>query len=333
MSMKRQRQPKFTFVIAIILSACLFNTIVRADENTLSAQQWLDKMLFNLEHANYQGTFVYLHHNQVETIQIVHGFNAQGEAERLFSLNGEAREVVRNQNVVTCILPKSEQVRVDKSLPKKSFPSFSIQQLASFAPHYYFVLGKSQRIAGRSTQQVKILPMDDYRYGYDFWLDIESALPLKSRRFNHHGETIEQMLFTSFKMLSEFPDKLLQASIKGDRFRWHVDDNSETKPLMDSLWMVKSNQLPRGFRKTVHTMQPMGENQVTVEHLIFSDGLASVSVYIEPFDPEGQPLQGISKMGAVNAFGLIKHDYQITAIGEVPPMTVSLIAHAVEMEK
>jgi sigma-E factor negative regulatory protein RseB len=91
---------------------------------------------------------------------------------------------------------------------------------------------------------------------------------------------------------------------------------------VDSRWAFDA--LPDGFRLSVHETRT-GSNNSVIEHFVFTDGLATMSVYIEKAMTDKQ-FEGESQMGAIHAFGTQMEGYQITAVGEVPAQTVKKFA-------
>lgn len=302
------------------------------------ARDWLREMSAAGQELNYRGTFVYLHQGRMEAMRVIHRAAEGGEHERLVALTGEAREVIRDRQRVTCILPKSKSVMVGRSLPRKPFPAALPRDLGDLADSYEFVVQGEDRIAGRGARIVLIRPRDDFRYGYRLWLDQDSRLLLKSELIDGAGRAVEQMMFTDIEFPQSISEGELQSSLHGEAYTRSGHEQPEAEQARASDWTVA--QPPPGFMLTHsnrHALSsPTGQQ---VEHLVFSDGLATVSVYIEPlpeFAAEATPdapassvPMGPSNMGAVNALGLQRDGHQITVVGEVPPGTVERMGASV----
>ncbi|ADE13895.1 MucB/RseB family protein [Nitrosococcus halophilus Nc 4] len=308
-----------------------------------AALQLLDRMGRAAESLNYQGVFVYLRNNQLKAVRVIHKADKEGEYERLVSLNGVPREIVRNNELVTCILPDDKAVLVDEHhYPKvvargKNFHDnngFSRRlpaKLKAMREHYRFSLGEPDRIAGRETQQVVIIPKDQYRYGYRLWVDNETGLLLKTMMVGEgEGErALEQMMFTSLLLPEEIPDTALVPAVTGREFSWR-----EGEPLSvnagdyESQWQV--GWIPAGFTLVAHGRHLLPNGQVPVEHLVYSDGLSSVSIFIERIMHAQQGhLHGFSNMGAVNVYGAIQALHYLTVVGEVPHTTVKRMGKSI----
>ena len=281
---------------------------------------------------NYRGTFVYLHNGQLEAMQVIHRATQDGEQERLIALTGEGREVLRDKDKVTCILPNSKAVMVDKSIPRQPFPAALPRDLDALTDTYEFQVLGEDRVSGRPARIVAIRSLDAFRYGYRLWLERDSHLLLKSELIDSDGGAVEQMMFTDVEILDTVPDADLRPALQGEGYTWRGQEAKAavagTAQAVESDWSV--TDLPAGFMRTHHNRHVMPSAAAPVEHMVFSDGLATVSVYIEPQRPDGQGLSGGSSMGAVNALGTRVGDYQVTVVGEVPRVTVERIGHSVQ---
>lgn len=317
--------------IGLLLLAALLvgNATASAVED---ARDWLRQMSEASQGLNYRGTFVYLHNGRLEAIQILHRAAEGNEQERMIALTGEAREVIRDNERVTCILPKSKSVMVDKSIPRKPFPAALPHDLDALTDTYEFLVAGEDRVSGLPTRIVVINPRDAYRYGYRLWLDKASSLLLKSDLIDADGRPVEQMMFTDMQILDSLPEDDLVPALQGKDYTVidHADNNSgvEGEDSVRSDWVVSG--LPAGFMLTHHNRHSMHTAAGEVEHLVFSDGLATVSVYIEPYQPDKQAPSGLSSMGAVHALAVRRGDYQMTVVGEVPRRTVERIEQSMQ---
>jgi sigma-E factor negative regulatory protein RseB len=178
-----------------------------------------------------------------------------------------------------------------------------------------------------------IRPKDDYRYGYRLWLDDAFELLLRSELLNAEGKAIEQIMFTDIHVLESIDDARLKPNISGKEYRWLIDDEGRHDSSSSDMPGWQAENVPGGFVLKQNVMQRLPEHKGMVNHLLYSDGLASVSVYIEPLPENIDVLRGASQMGAVNAFGRVVDDYHVTAVGEVPAATVELISSSLQYVK
>lgn len=292
-------------------------------------RDWLERMGQALRTRNYQGTFVYVHEGQIDTMEIVHRFGPDGEKERLVSLNGSGREVVRDNGLVKCILPDSKSVLVERRATSAPFPRALAEKPIRLGQYYEFVDMGHARIIGRLCKVIGVLPKDRYRYGYRLCLDRETALPLKTELVTDDGRIIEQVMFTALTFPNSIPDAALEPRVSGAGYRWHV--RAETRratdavPMVDLKWDPRA--LPSGFRLTVREVQ--ANDGRPVQHVVFSDGLAAVSVFAEPVNGKEPEAGGLAELGGVNVFGRVVGGHLITVVGEVPVDTVRQIGTTV----
>ena len=292
------------------------------------AFQWLDRMSAAMSQMNYQGTFVYVRGDDVETVRITHVVDEHGSRERLVSVSGMPREVVRDAEGVRWISGDERTVMADSAANRPFFPELPLGNPSRATDSYQFRLDEVQRIAGHSGRRLDIVPKDEYRYGYRLWLETQSGLLLKWELTGLEGETLAKLMFTELKMGSEVDAaELLSTSRVADTDRKTARLSSEQqaagKPL---IW--QADKLPPGFRLASHRQQPVKQG-VVFEHLIYSDGIAAVSVYVESAD-DSAPLQlGLSKLGTTHLFSRELDGKVITALGDVPAVTVKLIGASV----
>ena len=313
--------------LLLILASTLISVPVMADP----AMEWVQKMSMAMRNLNYRGDFVYLHENQLESMRISHYKDENGEKERLISLNGEAREVIRDNQNLTCIWPSSRKVVVDFSSKNTFSPIFIPDDIARLEKFYEMKLLGEDRIADMSTVVVHINPRDKYRYGIKFWINDKSGLMMKSNLINEEGKVVEEVMFTHLKLFDGEEKLIVDTMPKIDEsftlVRYHVGDSS-TSIAADNSWQVSAT--PGGFRRdSVLKRQIPGTDQF-VQQMIYTDGLASLSIFIEKKTSDTS--SGMSSMGAVNAYIRILNDYSVTAIGEVPAVTVKLLAESVSYQ-
>ena len=296
------------------------------------AMDWVQKMSMAMRELSYRGDFVYLHENQLESMRISHYKDENGEKERLVSLNGEAREVIRDNQNLTCIWPSSRKVVVDFSRKNTFSPIFIPDDIERLEKFYEMKLLGKDRIAGMSTVVVHINPKDQYRYGIKFWINDKNGLMMKSSLINEHGKVVEEVMFTSLKLFGDDEKLVIDTMPEIDEsfslVRYHSGDSSKSFAA-DSSWQLSA--APGGFwRESVLKRQIPGSDNF-VHQMVYTDGLASLSVFIEKKTSE--TTSGMSSMGAVNAYIRILNNHSVTAIGEVPAITVKHLAESVSYQQ
>jgi sigma-E factor negative regulatory protein RseB len=293
-------------------------------------RQLLERMNQALTQRNYVGTFVQLANGQVSTMRILHRVEKGRVTERLVSLDGSGREIVGTSEELSCYLPEQRKVLVERR--KNQGPLLGT--LPSFRPEiieYYTVeTGGTGRVLGRTTRLVSVTPKDSYRFGYRLWLDEQTAVPLKTQLCDADGRVIEQILFTEIAWPDRIPNSEFKPQLSTEGFTWVRGESPlgiAEIPSDSLLW--RAIKLPPGFRLSASTTQPLENPSRPVAHLVYSDGLATVSVFIEASD-QGQGLPGHALIGSSAAFSTVVDGHQVTAVGEVPPQTVELIGRSVQ---
>jgi len=301
------------------------------------AMALLERMGSAAKKLNYDGVFTYQTGHKVQAIRIIHRANEKGEVERLLSLDGAARELIRTNNVVTCIFPEGKRINVDRRPLGRGFPSDLLSRLSSATPYYAITIGKSDRVADRSAKKLLVTPVDNYRYGYHLWVDEQSDLLLQSNLLTDDGEVLERFTFSSINLNVEIPESALQPQIDGQELTWI---RNQTEPVSKGkaeqhdeeqhlLWQVA--WLPEGFSLVAEQSRRKSHDNALVEQRVYSDGLSSVSVFIEKRNQKHRHLEGGSTMGAINAFGTKMSSYFVTVVGQVPAHTVEKIGHSIEL--
>lgn len=317
--------------LASVLVGCLISLQVAWASDIAGVQPWLEKMHRAAHMLNYEGTFVYGQQDQLSSIRIIHSVSERGERERLISMDGTGREVLRDGDKVTCIYPDSQSVIVEKSRPKPNFPPTFPMQVGDLDKYYQVSLAGKGKVAGEPAQKILIRPRDNLRYGHALWVHEKTGLLLKTNLLNEHNKPVEQFMFTQIIFLDEVPEKALKPDINKDEFTWYKAGSQVQPPedTEDSPWQV--TLLPPGFKQDMTRVHQIPNNAMPVEHRVYSDGLASVSVFIEKSDDEDKDdLFGGSHMGAVNAHGRNLNGHHVTVVGEVPHATVKMIGESVQ---
>jgi sigma-E factor negative regulatory protein RseB len=302
---------------------------------------WLEKMNQALATRNYDGTFFHLTEGRVETMRIVHRVKAGSVTERLQSLDGSGREFVRSNGELTCYLPDQHTVLVQ---PRQDHGPFlgSLPRFGSDVDQFYLIEAMpTTHLLGHAARVIAVHPKDQFRFGYRLWLDENTAMPLKTQLCDAHGQVIEQILFARLDMPENIADADLTPAVNTEGMRWvRQGPARETAP--SALAEYRASELPPGFRLTVSGVQTLGDASSPAAHLVYSDGLATVSVFVEaeaPPKPTAEqtpsassepPMEGLARVGSGFAFSTVVQGHQVTAVGEVPAQTVEFIAHSVK---
>ena len=304
---------------------------VHADSILPDPRILVDEMANATHELNYDGIFVYRYDKQIDTMRIIHKKNKDGDVyERLVSLTGNNREIIRENDRVKYIFPENKVAIIEKSKIGQLISSYIPDPAQSISKFYVFNLVGQGRIAGLNAWIINIKPIDRFRYGYQLWIDKKSKLLLKSKLKNFQGVTLEQVMFAQLNVLKNIDDALLKSSFNEQNFTWinNTSDKTITYDISRKKWIP--SWIPKGFFMSKYTIDPMPNSVIPVEHFIYSDGLATISIYVEKLNNREPINAKTANFGGVNTYSISTDGYQITAVGEVPKTTVQLIANSVK---
>jgi sigma-E factor negative regulatory protein RseB len=315
-------------ILAALLLA-LSAQVARADSDALS---WLQRIHAATPKLSYTGIFVYRGGDQTETSRIVRIVGPHGARERLETLDGQPREIVRSGDEVKCYLPDSMTVKIDKQADQKVFPAVLPANLQDIPEHYEVTKEGIERVAGYDCQAIVLEPRDKMRYGHRLWADTNTGMLLKSQTFNDRNEVVEQFAFTQISIGGKIDQSQLKSKFLAKSRDWHVENSGAfAASLAASGWTIRP-ELP-GFRK-ITEMKRTQRGSSEVGHVVYSDGLAAVSVFIEPMASKTTlPQPGASRQGAINIYSRQIAEHLVTVVGETPAESVKKIADSVEYRK
>ena len=297
-----------------------------------SALEWLQRIYAATQKLSYTGVFVYQQGQQVETSRITHIVEATGPRERLETLDGIPREIIRTRDRVVCYLPGSMTVKIDKPSGTRMFPDILPDRLKELSENYSIRKGEVERVGGYDCQIIILEPKDRMRYGHRLWADLNTGMLLKARTLDEKNEMLEQFAFTQLQIGGTIGREQLKARFSRASRDWRVEDSGAVRAnLAESGWTIRSS--PPGFRTVTELLRTLGGTS-GVGHIVLSDGLASVSVFIQPAKSKQRASQpGLVRQGAINVYTRPVGEHWVTVVGEAPPESVKYIANAVEYRK
>jgi len=300
-----------------------------AQAQSPEALGWLRKMHDATQKLSYRGTFVYQNAGRSETSRITRLVDAGGDIEKLEVMDGVPREIVRTSDTVRCYLPGSRLVKVEKRVEggERGFPALLPERITALARHYDISLGETRRIAGYDCQAVVLSPRDNLRYGYKLYADVNTGMLLRAVTLDAAGEQIEQFSFTQLALGGVTRDMVRTRHASRE---WRVED-AAAAPARLAGWSL-SSELP-GFHKVVELKRRIGESR-SAGQVVYSDGLAAVSVFIESLEGRSDPVRpGLASMGAIHIYTREVANHVVTVVGEAPAASVQRIANAVEYRR
>jgi sigma-E factor negative regulatory protein RseB len=313
--------------LLLALAATLSVATGAAAQTDPAAQQWLQRIYAATQKLSYTGTFTYHHDDQVENSRVTRIVDASGPVEKLEALDGVPREVIRRGDEVVCYFPETMTMKIDKVAGRKSFPAILPEQVKDLSDYYLIRRRGVERVAGYDCQVIDLKPKDRMRYGHRLWADVNTGMLLRAKTFNERNEVVESFTFNQLQIGGSIdPDRVRsQYAVKGKD--WHVENSGAAEAnLANAGWTLRAQ--PPGFRKITEMMRTLG-GKSGVAHMVFSDGLAAMSVFIHlSASPSSPP--GASRQGAINVFTRDIGRHRITVVGDAPAESVRFIADAVE---
>ena len=319
------QQSRYLFFMMLQLGVATAYADPLPDKET----DWLRTMSFAAHQINYCGVFVYQSGGNVEVSRVTHVTDKDGEHERLEGLVGVKRELRRDNDQVW-LYSEGQKVRIEKRQVKKAFPALLPEQISTLKENYTVMKAEDDEIAGYHAHSVVFLPRDNLRYARKMWAESDSGLLLKAVVMDEHGSLIEQYVFMQLSIGENIDRKWIVPESTPAAVT--QEDNQSPLPQVELLddpsgWQVDA--LPPGFRKILEMRRPFRGNKEPVIHMVFSDGLAGISVFIEKAENTTYIHSGLSGQGAAHVYNRIVGDNLVTVVGEVPPLTVIQVGDSV----
>lgn len=314
---------------------------------------WLKVIAFAAHQTNYTGIFIYQYGNRVETSRITHVVGADSEYERLEGLDGPRREIIRHHGQVWRNI-NHKMVQVGSQQGRARFPSLLPEQLSALAANYQVEEVGTERVDGYNTQVILFQPNDELRFKHKMWVHTDSGLLLKAAVLGHKNQVIEQYAFTQLQIGGNIDTSWIVQAASGVASSGQIANGSPrigagqgttttppsavlAAPPVESRATVISpvnsgwvaDALPPGFKKIMEIKRPMFGKHDQVTQMVFSDGLSSISIFIEPNDGDKDDTSGLASRGAVNLYHKSVDKHLFTVVGDVPPRTVMRVLDSV----
>jgi sigma-E factor negative regulatory protein RseB len=300
---------------------------------------WITRMNEALATRNYDGVFVHVVGGQREVLRIIHRIKDGKLSERLIATDGSGREFVRNGSEWVAYFP-DRRIAVTETRNRSFGFIETLHRLTAESERYYALSSVgTRRVQGVQTQLIAVTPRDALRYGYRFWLDKATGMPVQTQLVAQSGEVIEEISFLSLTLPKSISDELFKPDVDSTGFRWMRRDVPPDAPKVKAAFVPRSELLPPGFAVRVVNMPGQQPSHGPRTRFIVSDGIAWVSVFVESADmaprvgdhTTRRP-DGVVQMGSSAAYVAQLNGYRVTVVGEVPPATVKSIAEAVRPE-
>ncbi len=305
-----------------------------------SAPDLLLKMNAAFSEQNYDGIFTYDAGSGLTSIRVVHKILEGQQRERLVHLNGAPREILRRgEKVVSLVMPGDDLAVLENSIPSGPFARSFVREFERLGSSYRVEEMGQGRVAGRKARRLAVTPKDSHRYGFRLWLDAENHLLLRSQLVDANGRKLEEFLFSSIL----FGDSVLDAALESEGMNGSMVSHLTLKNAHPTAvsdrgqfpvnWSVA--WLPPGFKMASADIRRKPANGQTVNSMIYSDGLATFSIFLERM-----PEKGAARMTARNgatvavARGIMgpSNYFLATLVGEIPERTGARIVESISAE-
>ncbi len=275
--------------------------------------------------GNYMGTVVYQRGGQMESFRLTHVFDNGVERERVLMLDGQQKEMIREGDRTETFFPDARTVRI-QAVSERAFPAITQAHVQTLLSFYTASDLGIDRVAGHLARGVSFVPRDSMRFAQQWWAELRTGLPVRARVINERGEIVEQVSFTDLHLDGRISRTHLRSVHAAKAADWRVEAIPAPGTLtIETGWIAR--ELPPGFSKVregVRTLQAQGQR---VPHLLFSDGIATISVFVEPGGP-GEPV-GHTQQGSVNVYRRHVNESVVTALGQTPPQALKAIVDSI----
>lgn len=275
---------------------------------------------------NYQGTYHFTHNKQTQSIEITHALHGSDEYTRMILMDGAPGEMLSHGKNTTVYHSSDKNVHIKKRDSHNLFPAVIPDNIENLKNVYTLHFGKLDRVADRTAQIIVLTPKDKYRYFYHFWIDQKTSLPLKMIVSDESSETLEQAAFTKINLV-DVQNDLSWFAPKIDLTKDYLM-NEETSDLpSQKFWEFSS--IPDGFKQV--SAKASRNNGITMlsHHLVYSDGLSYLSIFIQPVQRGHKPKVGNIKMGRTQVCAKYFNGYQIMTVGAVPRKTCEMFTESI----
>lgn len=290
-----------------------------------AAELWLTRAQQAAKSLNYQGTFVHQRNGELRSFRLAHGLRQGDEVERLEVLDDAPREYLRVNDRVQCLIPDQQLVVIERQQQER-FPALLMSGLDHITENYDLrVASDLQRVAGRSCVNMTIRPRDGFRPAYDLCVDQQTGLLLEAQMLDQRGTVLEHIAFSEIRVGDPIEQLALQPSWSTQSWRT-VERTPKSIDLKSQGWFY---QLPPGYQAVIQVQRSFKGGR-EVAHTVLTDGLATISIFIEPYQQNLSHHQkvGASTVGAVNLYGRKHESFWIMVVGEAPAQAVRMVAES-----
>lgn len=308
-------------------------------QSEMGIAEWLTRMHEASRKRAYVGTFVVSAGSSMTSARIWHICDGVQQMERVEPLSGAPRSTFRRNDQVITFLPETRTAVVERREALSLFPQLLTAPDSAIAQHYTAKLTGSERVAGHDAEVVMLLPKDHFRFGYRIWNERKSGLVVKLQTLDADGKVIEQVAFSELQMNAPVSmARLTQMMNNTDGYRIERLEVEKTTASAEG-WALRNPVA--GFKSmSCHKRPGNPQDPAAYDRIlqwVFSDGLASVSLFVENFDRRRHVVEGVSAVGATHTltrkFTDKAGEWWLTVVGEAPLQTLIVFAQGLERSK
>lgn len=289
--------------------------------------EWMERLHNAARNRAYTGTFVVQSGSEMAVSKIWHVCDGRQQLERIETLTGAPRITLRRNDEVMTFVPERQMVLKERRDALRIFPDFLRTPSQKIEAYYQAWKAGHERVAAVDAEVVDVLPKDDLRHGYRIWSESTTGLVVKLQTRDVSGNVLEQVAFTELQLNAPVKTEALARQMSNTKGLRVVQPQITPTQAESHGWRLKSD-VP-GFQSMSTQVRSYGEGQTTVQW-IFSDGMASVSLFLQSFDAARHKQEGALADGVMQSVSKRMGDHWVTAMGEVPAETLGLFMQSIQ---
>lgn len=313
---------------AFLPALALLASVPAAADPSIEPLSWLQRAAASARQGNYAGTIMHVQGERTSTSRMTHLVVAGIEHERIESIDGPRREVIRKGDQLQCFYPDAKTVRIDRRVTARFFPSHFAGPVEAIVEGYELRMGGIERVADRDCQWIHLDPRDALRYAQQLCAELGTGLLLRAKTLGAKGQVLEQYAFTELRLGIDVSKRDLRSTFQSQSRGWRRDEQPAATPAPGtSGWAVSA--LPPGYRLVGEMQRTMPNRPAPVTQLVVADGFASMSIFVEPMAERPRPGEATSEEGSLSVFARPVGEYMVTVLGEVPPAAAQQVGRSV----
>jgi sigma-E factor negative regulatory protein RseB len=299
-----------------------------AQTTSIDPLTWLQRSAASARQATYSGTVMHVQGERTTTSRITHVLIRGSEHERIESLDGPRREIMRRDDQLQCYFPDAKTIRIDQRVTARFFPSLVGGPAEAIAENYKLALGNVERLLGKDCQWIHLDPKDALRYAQRLCAELGSGLLLRAKTLGARQQVLEQYSFTDLRVGREVSRTEVKSTFLPQSKDWRRDVQPPDEPKPGATgWTIGAP--PPGFRLVREMQRTLPNRPQSVTQLVLSDGFATMSVFVEPMSNPPRAAEATSEEGALSVFVRPMGEHLVTVLGEVPPAAAQQVGRSV----